>query len=117
MDEQQGTIAKTVDCGTVVQVFVETDDGLRVLAADGRMWREALASMGRVSLVGVRILFEETDWLGGIEWFALAEDTDDATYCANCGRLIPPHLNPDFCVFGRHARRALKPSNGAHADE
>lgn len=112
--EQQGTITNIVDCGTVVQVFIETDDGLRVLAADGRMWREAQESIGRGSLVGARIVFGETSWPGGIEWFSLAEDTDGATYCANCRKLVLPHLNPDFCVFGKHPLRTIPPSNGAH---
>lgn len=117
MAEEHGIIKSIIDCDTVVQVFIETGDGTRVLAADGNMFRRAQESIGRVSLVGLNILFEETSWPGGMEWFSLAEDTEDATYCANCRRQVQPHLNPDFCVFGKHPRRALKPSNGVHADE
>jgi hypothetical protein len=111
--EEHGTIRHIIDCGTVIQLSIDTDAGIRVLAADANMFRRAQASIGRVSLVGADILFEETDWPGGIEWFSLAEDTNDSVYCPNCRRLIPEHLNPSWCVFGKHPRRALKPSNGA----
>jgi hypothetical protein len=117
MAEKQGIIKSIIDCGTVVQVFIDSEDATRVLAADGNMFRRAQEAAGRVSLVGANILFEETEWPGGMAWFSLAEDTAEGTFCANCRRIIGPHLNPNFCVFGKHPRRALKPSNGAHADE
>jgi hypothetical protein len=117
MAEEHGIIKSIIDCGTVVQVFIETDAGTRVLAADGNMFRRAQEATARVSLVGVNILFEETAWPGGIEWFSLAEDTVEGIYCPNCRRLIPDHLNASWCVFGRHPRKELRPSNGVHSDE
>lgn len=113
MDEQQGTIKHILDCGTIVQLTVETQEGTRVLAADGNAFRRAQEAIGRLSLVGVRILFEETPWSGGLASFSIAEDTDTMTYCKNCRRLLGPHLNANFCVFGKHPLKALPPWNGA----
>lgn len=113
---EQGIIRSTIDCGSVVQVFIETDDGTRVLAADGNMFRRAQEGIGKTSLAGLRIAFEETeDWSGGLAWFAVIEDGH--VRCRNCAKHIPPHLNPDYCVFGKHPLRQLPPTNGVHAHE
>lgn len=116
MVEQQGIIRSIVDCGSIVQVFIETEDGTHVLAADGRMWRAAVEAIGKTSLAGVRIEFEfTTEWSGGIAWFSIIED--GYVVCPNCRKHIPPHLSPDFCAWGLHRRKTPPPTNGAHADE
>lgn len=114
---EQGIVQSTSCAGSVTQVVIETDSEVVVLDADTNMLIRALTTLGRPSLVGARIEFERTDWPGGLAAFSLAEDTDEGVYCGNCRKLIPPSLLASFCVFGKHPRRALKPSNGAHADE
>lgn len=112
---EQGVIKSVIDCGSVVQVILDTDDGVRVLAADGNMWRSAHAAIGKTSLCGLRIEFEVSDW-GGLQWFSVLPASDHVR-CPNCGRFIPPHLEPDFCAWGLHRRKNLGNKNGAHRDE
>jgi len=112
---EQGVIKSVIDCGSVVQVILDTDGGVRVLVADGNMWRSAHAAIGKTSLCGLRIEYAETEWSGGLEWFAVI--ADEHTVCANCRKHIPPHLEPGFCAWGLHRRKNLGNKNGAHRDE
>ncbi len=112
---EQGIIRSIIDCGTLVQVVIETDDGTRVLAAEGNMFRRAIAALGKASLAGVRIEYAETDWPGGLLWFSVIDEGH--VVCPCCRKHIPPHLDPDMCMFGLHRRKNLGNKNGAHSDE
>lgn len=76
MDEpQQGIIEHIIDAGTVTQVVIRTVDGeLRWLAADGNMLRRSQAALGKASLFGLHIEYAETEWPGGLAWFARLEE-------------------------------------------
>jgi SH3-like domain-containing protein len=68
-----GTIIAVIDAGTVVSVFIQTDDGLDVVHADGNCcWRRAQAQSGvRTNIV---IEYEREDW-GGLAWFIPLESS------------------------------------------
>ncbi|MBF6600350.1 MAG: hypothetical protein IVW36_07565 [Dehalococcoidia bacterium] len=67
---ETGIITGIIDCGSIVQVLIHTEDGLSVLAADGNMFRRAEAECGRLG--GVHVEFMQNGW-GGLEWFAPLE--------------------------------------------
>lgn len=61
---QVGTVTRIYDAGSVVQVFIETDDGTWPYAADGNSWRRSGAADN--ILVGDRVSFIVNEW-GGLE--------------------------------------------------
>lgn len=103
---EHGTVTHINDCGTIIQIFLDTDNGVVVLAADGNLFRHAeadyIAASNKESLVGTAIEFVRNDW-GGLESFAPIE-TEEAR-CLNCRRKIPPEYDAGKCVFGRHPKK------------
>ena len=71
---ETGTIVGVRDCGTVVQIFIETEHGLLVLAADGNLLRRAEADCG--SLVEMRVEFSRSSW-GGLDWFSPVDEAQE----------------------------------------
>lgn len=71
MATKTGKIRAINDVGTLVQLYLETKDGLRVVSGDGNLTRRALhAAFGR-DLLGKYIEYEVESW-GGMSWFAPA---------------------------------------------
>jgi hypothetical protein len=112
---EEGVITAAIDSGAVVVVGITAAGGeRRWFVVDGDLWRAAHAAIGRTTLCGLRIEYQANDD-GGLVWFSVIRDGH--VRCPNCRKHIPPHLHPAYCVFGKHPRRALAPSNGARGDE
>jgi hypothetical protein len=112
---QQGTITATIAGGSVVNVGITGADGVqRWYAADGNMLRRAQASIGKLSLCGLRIEYEVTGWRG-LKWFSIMES--GYVVGPNCQRHMALHIDPDACFFGMHRRKTPPPTNGVHDDE
>lgn len=75
MAHHVGVIAHLVDAGTVIQVGVIVAGQLCWLAADGNLFRRAVADYlathpDALSLLGLAITFERSDW-GGMLSFSV----------------------------------------------
>jgi len=103
---ERGVIVDVIDCGTIVQVFIDTGEEVLVLAADGNLFRRAepdyTAATNAESLVGTSVEFVRNNW-GGLESFLPTEIRD--VRCLNCRHVIPPEYDPNRCVFGRHPKK------------